>query len=284
MNGPSKLGAVSRAKTAPQSGEMAGVSGGRMDDYKKLDGGKTGAGAGALAKAAPSTPAPAMASEPKRGPAAPAAQQQQVAGLMQQSPPSPPATKEELHGQPVAAAESRAASESRAAADRVESVEVTGQNEVANVEKDADKRARNARPAAPPAAKPAAKSVEGFEESRNLSLATASVTMRWIINSEGHVQRTIDNGETWKEVTLGKRIRFRAVAAAGSDVWAGGEGGALYHSSDSGNHWTRVSLPAEIASATIVRVEFTDAEHGTLSTSSGQSWTTSDSGATWKKK
>ena len=272
--GPSKLGAVTRAKTEQPAGALGGVSGGRLDDYKKLDGGKTqtgsgvGVGGGVMAKAAPSAPALA---EPRHGPAAPAAQQQQVAGLAQQAPPSPAPTREELHGQPVAAAESRST------ADRAESAKVQSQNEIVSVEgteKDADKRARNAAPAAKPA--------EGYEESRSMSLASA--TMRWIITSEGRVQRTIDNGETWKEVALDKRIRFRAVAAAGADVWAGGEGGALYHSSDSGNHWARVSLPAEIASATIVRVEFTDAEHGSLTTSTGQTWTTSDAGATWKKK
>ena len=108
--------------------------------------------------------------------------------------------------------------------------------------------------------------------------------MHWIITAQGHVQRTVDGGKTWKEVALDGRIKFRAVSAKGAEVWAGGEGGALYHSSDSGNHWSHVALPAEIASATIVRVEFTEAAHGTLATSAGESWATSDAGATWKKK
>ena len=37
-------------------------------------------------------------------------------------------------------------------------------------------------------------------------------------------------------------------------------------------------------SATIVRVEFTDARHGTLTNSAGETWATSDAGATWRKK
>jgi hypothetical protein len=272
--GPSKLDSVTRAKTGQKTGELAvgngaggGIVGGRMDDTKKVGSeGKAEASNGTLA-AKPASPAPAMAAQSKRGPAAPAAQQQ-VAGLAQQAPPSPPATREEVQRQ--AAAEPA----SRAAADRAEAAKVTGQNEIVNVEsaeKDSDQRARNA-------AAPAA----GFEESRKMSPATA--TMRWIINAEGRVQRSIDNGQTWKGAALDKRIKFRAVAAAGSDVWAGGEGGTLYHSPDSGNHWTRVPLPAEIASATIVRVEFTDAAHGTLATSSGETWTTSDAGVTWQKK
>ncbi|MGH9668683.1 MAG: YCF48-related protein, partial [Terriglobales bacterium] len=262
--GPSKLDSVTRAKTGQKSGELAGVSGGRMDDYKKLEGvGKVETGGGTLAgKPAASAPAPVVTAQARRGPAASAAQQQ-VAGLAQQAPPSPPATKEELHGQPVVAAESRAA------ADQVASVEVAGRNEVAALEKDSDKRARNAAPA------------RGYEESEEPAMAAG---MHWIITAKGRVQRTLDGGRTWKEVALDQRIKFRAVSALSSDVWAGGEGGALYHSSDSGNHWSRVLLPAEIASATIVRVEFTDAAHGALATSGGETWVTSDAGVTWQKK
>jgi hypothetical protein len=272
--GPSKLDSVTHAKTGQKSGELAaggvggGISGGRMDDSKKLGSeGKVEAANGRLAAKA-AVPAPAMAAESKRGPAAPASQQQQVAGLAQQAPPSPPAAREELQRQ--AAAEPAA----RAAADQAEAAKVTSQNEIVaveSVEKDADKHARNA--AAPAGA---------FGESRKMSAAAA--TLRWVITAQGHVQRSMDNGSTWKSVRLDNHIRFRAVAAAGSEVWAGGEGGALYRSSDSGDHWTRVALPEGLASATIVRVEFADAEHGTLATSSGETWATSDSGATWQKQ
>jgi photosystem II stability/assembly factor-like uncharacterized protein len=33
--------------------------------------------------------------------------------------------------------------------------------------------------------------------------------------------------------------------------------------------------------ADVVRVEFTDAQHGTLTTDNGELWTTSDGGASW---
>lgn len=264
--GPSKLDSVNRARTGQKFGELAGASGGRMDDSKKLGSeGKAETGNGTLANK-PASPAPAMAAASKRGPAAPTAQQQ-AAGLAQQAPPSPPATREEVQRQ--AAAEPA----SRAAADQAEAGKVTGQNEIVsaeNAEKDADKRARNAAPAG------------GFAASRKMS--SASATMRWIITAEGRVERTIDSSQTWKEAALDRHIKFLAVAAAGSDVWAGGEGGALYHSSDSGAHWSRVSLPVELGSATIVRVEFPSAEHGTLTTSSGETWATSDGGVSWQKR
>ena len=268
--GPSKLDSVNQAKTGQKPGELAaaggigGAVGGRMDDTKKLGSeGKAEAGGTLAAKAtAPAAaPVPPMVAERRAGPAA---QQQQVAGVAQQAPSAPPATREELQGQLAAEPASRAA------ADRAESVQVAAQNETAALEKDSDKRARNA--AAP---------AGGFGEARKMS---AAATMRWVITAQGLVQRSMDNGRTWKSVRLDSHIRFRAVAASGSEVWAGGEGGALYHSSDFGDHWTRVALPAELASATIVRVEFTDTQHGTLATSAGEAWATSDGGATWQKK
>lgn len=241
--GPSKLDAVNRAKAGQKSGELAvggvggGISGGRMDDTKKLGSeGKAEAGGTLAAKA----------------------------GLAQQAPPAPPVAKEELQRQPAAEPASRAA------ADQTEAAKVTGQNEIVAVEKDADQRARNA--AAP---------AGGFGEARKMS---AAATMRWVITAQGLVQRSMDNGSTWKSVRLDSHIHFRAVSASGSEVWAGGENGALYHSSDSGDHWTRVALPAELASATIVRVEFTGTQHGTLATSAGETWATRDGGASWRKK
>lgn len=277
VSGPSKLDAVTRAQTGQKKGELAagvgvgsgaggGIGGGRMDDAKKL--GKEGkaevGGTYAAKAAAPS--APAVAAGSMRGPAM---QQQQAGALAQQAPPAPPAAREELHRQ-------AAAEPSRATADQAETAKVTAQNGVRSAEtaeKDADKRARNDSIGAAPA--------DGFAESRRI-MSPASATTRWIIH-ESRVQRSTDSGRTWKDATPDPQMKFRALARVGSDVWAGGDGGALYHSSDSGAHWTRVPLPEELASATLVRVEFTDARHGTLTTSAGETWATSDAGATWRK-
>jgi hypothetical protein len=79
---------------------------------------------------------------------------------------------------------------------------------------------------------------------------------------------------------------FRAVAAAGSEVWAGGSAGALFHSLDGGNHWTPV-VPASASTTLtgdILSIEFPDPLHGKLSTSTSETWSTSDDGATWQKQ
>jgi hypothetical protein len=79
---------------------------------------------------------------------------------------------------------------------------------------------------------------------------------------------------------------FRSVAATGTDIWAGGSGGVLYHSSDAGDHWFRVAPVSSGAMLTgdIVSLEFADPQHGKILTSTGEIWTTSDDGQTWQKQ
>lgn len=79
---------------------------------------------------------------------------------------------------------------------------------------------------------------------------------------------------------------FRAVAAAGLEVWAGGSAGALYHTVDGGGRWTLV-LPASAATiltGDITSIQFPDPQHGTVATSTAEVWTTADDGQTWHKQ
>ncbi len=141
---------------------------------------------------------------------------------------------------------------------------------------------------------------------------------RWTINSAGSLQRSFDQGNTWQIVDVNANpasfhgaasvdlsaeparakakdadlksapaaITFRAVAANGTDVWAGGSGAALYHSADAGNHWTRVfpSAASVVLTGDVISLDFPDAQHGKVSTSNAEVWTTGDSGQTWQKQ
>jgi Photosynthesis system II assembly factor YCF48 len=143
-------------------------------------------------------------------------------------------------------------------------------------------------------------------------LASSAPVPRWTINSTGGLERSLDQGTTWQVINVnanpvyftattsvqipGSTSRtkvqkdaspvFRAVAASGVEVWAGGAGGALYHSQDAGDHWTRV-LPTSsraILTGDIISLEFSDMEHGKVSTSNAEVWTTTDNGQTWQKQ
>lgn len=135
---------------------------------------------------------------------------------------------------------------------------------------------------------------------------------RWTISSTGRLQRSVDHGNTWQDVdvtanpgttveyefmakagyaksakqaTNSPAAGFRAVTANGPEVWAGGRAGLLYHSADAGGHWTRVVPTANGMALTedIVSVEFSDAQHGSVKTTSAM-WTTADGGQNWLKQ
>jgi hypothetical protein len=81
---------------------------------------------------------------------------------------------------------------------------------------------------------------------------------------------------------------FRAVSVASNaaEVWAGGSGGALYHTMDGGNRWTRVVPSAAGVTLTgdIIGIQFSDPRNGTVTTSTAEVWTTPDDGQTWNKQ
>jgi Photosynthesis system II assembly factor YCF48 len=79
---------------------------------------------------------------------------------------------------------------------------------------------------------------------------------------------------------------FRAVAASGLEVWAGGSAGMLFHTTDGGGIWIRVtpSSGGAILAGDIVNIQFSDKQHGRVTTSTPELWTTSDAGRTWEKQ
>jgi hypothetical protein len=150
-------------------------------------------------------------------------------------------------------------------------------------------------------------------------------TSRWSITAVGGLQRSFDQGKTWQDIDVNVNastapvasgasgmagpmttpiakqksmpaasaskvsttpIFFRAVTAAGNEVWAGGSNAALFHSIDGGNHWTRV-LPSStdaVLTGDVVSVEFSDPQHGTVTTSTPEIWTTTDGGQAWQEQ
>jgi hypothetical protein len=132
----------------------------------------------------------------------------------------------------------------------------------------------------------------------NIPLQTAPSRMqraspRWTITATGGLQRSFDAGKTWEAVNVNgeaglaqKRIVFRAVTAIGPEVWAGGSGATLYHSSDSGTLWQQVFPLAAGAQPTgdITDIQFSSPLNGKIATSAGEIWTTSDNGQSWQKQ
>ena len=89
----------------------------------------------------------------------------------------------------------------------------------------------------------------------------------------------------WTRVLNEQPTTFHVVSVVDNNVWAGGSGGALFHSSDGGQSWNKqpVGSPA-VETDTIVAIRFSDALHGVITTQGGVRWSTSDGGVTWTKE
>jgi hypothetical protein len=107
----------------------------------------------------------------------------------------------------------------------------------------------------------------------------------WTISPEGSVQRSFDSGKNWQTIPIASGVVFRVLSANDSDIWAGGTAGALYHSSDGGGHWSQIKPAADgkFLTSDIISLEFSDARHGTLTTSGHEIWITADAGETWQR-
>ncbi len=125
---------------------------------------------------------------------------------------------------------------------------------------------------------PARGEAAGLAKARPVAAMT-----RWSISESGTLQRSDDGGRTWKDVELSGAAGIRTVTAAGSDVWAGGVRGALFHSPDGGDHWARVAVIAggQPLTGDITRVEIAGPGALSVLTSTAEKWLTSDAGATW---
>jgi hypothetical protein len=81
-------------------------------------------------------------------------------------------------------------------------------------------------------------------------------------------------------------FRALSVSSNATELWAGGSGGALYHTMDGGNRWARV-VPSDagiILTGDITSIQFSDTHDGTVTTSTAEVWTTVDDGQAWHKE
>jgi len=117
-----------------------------------------------------------------------------------------------------------------------------------------------------------------------MSLLGASATHRlWRVSADGHLEH-LGAADEWTRVLADEATTFHVVSVVGSNVWAGGSGGALFHSGDGGENWSRVAIATSSGGAetgTIVSILFRDPQHGVVITGGGSRWSTSDGGTTW---
>jgi len=88
----------------------------------------------------------------------------------------------------------------------------------------------------------------------------------------------------WQDQHPASNIYWTSVAALGEQVWAGGKSGVLYHSSDNGQSWTKVSLTGDdiipLGDVTTITISSPALIDVVLST--GDDWQTTDAGKSFR--
>ncbi|HKD84046.1 MAG TPA: YCF48-related protein [Terriglobales bacterium] len=132
-----------------------------------------------------------------------------------------------------------------------------------------------------------ASSAESASSLNKIAAAHRSMppSAQWRISADGHLERAFSGGD-WTRVLAEQPVSFRVVSVIGKDVWAGGNDGALFRSSDRGLSWDKVQLTAgnQPERGAIVSIRFDSALQGNITVDSGASWSTTDGGQTWSRR
>ena len=108
---------------------------------------------------------------------------------------------------------------------------------------------------------------------------------RWTIDNSGKLERSVD-GKNWEVVPVADGAKLQSLAVVEKEIWTGGAVGLLYHSDDDGNRWTRVrpAIGDTVLEDDITRITVPSPQAVSLTTASGDLWTSSDGGKTWRKQ
>ena len=250
----------------------------KVEDSALAQGVAKGANILAQEKPAANAPAPSAGGKDRNG-VRDADKAEVASGLENQKTPSAPA--ELKAAAPAAAAPAKQSAASGAASARngsmSEMVEVTsGAVSVAPVQ------------SSPVQSNQVQSNEEQFGKvlAKKSAVAQHAVAQQWKVNSDGSVLRMRSADGNWAPVAIDRDAQFLSIATSGNTVWAGGRAGALYRSTDAGDHWTRVTPKSGAATMTsdITRIELTDGDHAVVRAGSNEQWTTEDGGKSWTRR
>jgi len=136
------------------------------------------------------------------------------------------------------------------------------------------------------AANSSAYQIQGKSSAEALPFAGIPLRAAAFSITDGALRRSMDGGQTWQNVLSASRPLL-CYASHDADVWAGGQGGTLFHSANGGVNWVQLrpmtsgeALTSDITHITLGAPVAAIA----LLTGTNETWTSADGGATWNKK
>jgi hypothetical protein len=110
-------------------------------------------------------------------------------------------------------------------------------------------------------------------------IATPDANVFWRIGPGGHIARTMDGGKTWQDQTSDVAQQLISGSAPTTKIcWVGGFGGTILRTTD-GEHWEKVTSPAQLP---WIRIAAAGEMHAVVTTNGNKSYATADGGRTWQ--
>jgi hypothetical protein len=107
----------------------------------------------------------------------------------------------------------------------------------------------------------------------------------WKISPDGKLLRKKGGEDSWHTIDLPSSVTLHSLASNDLDAWVGGaplsgdRSGALFHTTDGGEHWQRVDGPW---TGDILALQASGAQHtSVLVRTAGGEWQTQDAGVNW---
>jgi Photosynthesis system II assembly factor YCF48 len=120
---------------------------------------------------------------------------------------------------------------------------------------------------------------DSFENAK--TILAPNGTVRWRLLPKGRIERSVDNGITWRPQKSGVKVELLAGSAPNEVVcWLVGRRGTILRTTDGGKHWRKVLSPI---GGDVAAVQAVDALIATISDADKSSrFVTRDGGATWE--
>jgi Photosynthesis system II assembly factor YCF48 len=121
--------------------------------------------------------------------------------------------------------------------------------------------------------------VTSFVAQNSVPVSSPDGTVTWRLASSGIVQRSDDGGSNWTLQKTAVVTDLLAGSATTNNVcWIVGRAGTILLTTDGGKHWRKTSSPTTGDIASVFAV---NAEQATITTTTKNSYQTSDAGITW---